>query len=95
MDDDRESPSYHLMEMLEERGAIVSFNDPYIPIIRPSREYSKYAGRKSVEVSNGFDLILIATAHDTYKDIDFGGWNIPVVDTRNIVGKNGGFVYKA
>ncbi len=49
VDDDRESPSYRLMEKLEEMGAEVSYNDPYIPVIRPSREYARYAGRRSVE----------------------------------------------
>ena len=34
VDDDRESPSYRLMEKLEEMGAIVSYNDPYIPAIK-------------------------------------------------------------
>jgi UDP-N-acetyl-D-glucosamine dehydrogenase len=95
VDDDRESPSYHLMEMLEQRGAVVSYNDPYIPTIRPSREFSKYAGKESVEVSDAFDLILVSTAHDAYKEIDFEALRIPVIDTRNIVGKNGRFVYKA
>ena len=39
MDDDREFPSYRLMEKLEEFGAVVSCNDLYIPVIRPSRGY--------------------------------------------------------
>ena len=30
VDDDRESPSYRLLEKLEEMGAVVSYNDPYI-----------------------------------------------------------------
>ncbi len=85
VDDDRESPSYHLMELLEEHGAKVSYNDPYIPAIRPSREFSKFAGRKSAQISPEFDLILIATDHDEYKNIDLGALNIPVVDTRNIL----------
>ena len=45
VDDDRESPSYHLMEKLEERGATVSYNDPFIPEIRPSREYARLCGK--------------------------------------------------
>jgi len=85
VDDDRESPSYRLMEKLEEMGADVSYNDPYIPVITLTREYAKYAGKKSVEISNRFDLILIATAHDEYKQIDFKSLAIPVVDTRNII----------
>jgi len=95
VDDDRESPSYHLIEKLEERGASVSYNDPYIPTIRPTREFPKFAGRKSVEISNAFDLILIATAHDEYKKINFEQFTVPVVDTRNIVVRKSGRVYKA
>ncbi len=85
VDDDRESPSYHLMEKLEERGAVISYNDPYIPVIRPSREFSKFAGRKSVPVTKGYDLFLVATAHDEYKKMDFGPFDTPIVDTRHVV----------
>ena len=95
VDDDRESPSYHLIEKLEERGASVSYNDPYIPTIKPTREFPKFAGRKSVEISNAFDLILIATAHDEYRKINFEQFTVPVVDTRNIVARKSGGAYKA
>lgn len=85
VDDDRESPSYRLIEKLEELGAEVSYNDPYIPVIRPSREYAKFAGRRLQKIDNKYALILISTAHDEYRDIDFTALNIPVVDTRNIL----------
>jgi len=90
VDDDRESPSYHLIEKLEEQGAVVSYNDPYIPVIKPSREFAKYAGRKSTPISDdGFDLILVATPHDEYKKLNWASFKAPIVDTRNIVdGKN-------
>jgi UDP-N-acetyl-D-glucosamine dehydrogenase len=85
VDDDRESPSYRLMEKLEEKGATVEYNDPYIPVIRPSREYSKYAGRTSVPITGAYDLVLVSTAHDEYKTVDFSRLGIPIVDTRNVV----------
>lgn len=85
VDDHREAPTYRLMEKLEQMGANVSYNDPYIPEIGMTREHAKYAGRKSVEISNSFDLLLIATAHDEYKKVDFKKLGIPIVDTRNIV----------
>ena len=85
VDDDRESPSYRLMEKLEELGAEVSFNDPYIPVIRLTREYAKYAGRQSQQIDNAYDLILISTAHDEYRDVDFAALKIPIVDTRNVL----------
>jgi len=39
VDDDRESPSYKLMELLMEKGANVTYNDPHIPALRPGRKY--------------------------------------------------------
>ncbi len=95
VDDDRESPSYHLMEKLEEKGGVVSYNDPYIPVIKHTREFPKFAGRKSAEISNAYDLILVATAHDEYKKVDFDRFNVPIVDTRNVVSRKSGHVYKA
>ena len=47
VDDDRESPSYRLLEKLEELGAKVDYNDPYVPVIKPTREFSKF-GRPQV-----------------------------------------------
>jgi UDP-N-acetyl-D-glucosamine dehydrogenase len=73
------------MEILEKFGAHVSYNDPFIPEIRSSREFSKYAGKTSVEISSEYDVFLILTAHSVYKEIDFFKFNIPIVDTRNIL----------
>ena len=93
VDDYRESPSFHLMHKLEERGATVSYNDPFIPEIGRTREFPKFAGRKSVPVSDDYDLILVATAHDQYREIDFSALSCPVVDSRNMV--NNGRAVKA
>lgn len=91
VDDDRESPSYVLMEKLEAKGATVAYHDPYVPIIRPTREHAHFAGRASVpfptstEATQIYDLILISTAHDEYRRQDFSAFEIPIVDTRNCV----------
>lgn len=95
VDDARESPSYHLMEKLEALGATVDYHDPYIPVILPSREFSKYAGRRSVPPGGDCDAILIATPHDEYRAMDFAAFGVPVVDTRNIVQGGGPWLYKA
>nr|NIP99751.1 nucleotide sugar dehydrogenase [Nitrospinaceae bacterium]NIR53879.1 nucleotide sugar dehydrogenase [Nitrospinaceae bacterium]NIS84293.1 nucleotide sugar dehydrogenase [Nitrospinaceae bacterium]NIT81100.1 nucleotide sugar dehydrogenase [Nitrospinaceae bacterium]NIU43382.1 nucleotide sugar dehydrogenase [Nitrospinaceae bacterium] len=42
IDDDRESPSYKIMEKLLQYGAEVDFNDPYIPSIGTKREYPQF-----------------------------------------------------
>ncbi|MFP4398089.1 MAG: nucleotide sugar dehydrogenase [Desulfonatronovibrio sp.] len=95
VDDDRESPTYRIMELLEKQGARVSYNDPFVPEIRPSREYSQYAGRKSSPVSGDYDLIILCTAHNEYKDIEPGRLKSPVLDTRGLWPEMPGKVYKA
>jgi UDP-N-acetyl-D-glucosamine dehydrogenase len=95
VDDDRESPSYRLMEKLEHLGAVVGYNDPFIPVIRPSREYAKFAGRRSVPVNGDHDLLLVATAHDDYRSMDLLSFGVPVVDTRNLVREESRLLYKA
>ena len=95
VDDDRESPSYVLTEKLEAKGAQVSYNDPYVPEIRLTREHPHLAGRKSVDITEDYDCILLATHHDEYKAFDFSGFKCPVVDTRNCVSKHPRKYYRA
>jgi UDP-N-acetyl-D-glucosamine dehydrogenase len=83
VDDDRESPSYILIEKLEDKGAKVDYHDPYVPAIRPSREHSHLAGRKSVPIDTACDMLLISTAHAPFKTYDFSKLKVPLVDTRN------------
>jgi len=85
VDDERESPSFVLIEKLEAKGAEVMFHDPFVPSIRPSREHPKLAGRKSSAIATDCDLVLIATAHAPFKTHDFSGLKVPLVDTRNCV----------
>src|SRR5207244_2626717 len=66
VDDERESPSYVLMKLLTERGAEVAYYDPYVPVIKPTREHPQFAGRKSVQwhratIENFDDWLLLYT----------------------------------
>ena len=84
IDDLRESPSLVLIELLEAKGAIVSYHDPHIPVIPPTREHAAFAGRRSVEVSAAFDVLLLSTAHRGY-DARLLSHGVPMVDTRNVL----------
>ena len=87
VDDDRESASYHLMDLLHQRGASVSYHDPHVPVIRPSRDHANWAGTHSVpwnrETISDFDLALISTAHETVNYQELADWAQCIVDTRN------------
>jgi UDP-N-acetyl-D-glucosamine dehydrogenase len=95
IEDDRESPSYVIMEILEQKGSNVYYNDPYIPKIKHTRHHDALAGRQSVAVTDAYDAVVICTAHDEYKTMDFSQFAIPVIDTRNCVSKRNGKYYRA
>jgi UDP-N-acetyl-D-glucosamine dehydrogenase len=87
VDDDRESPTYHVWEILEKKGAKVSYFDTYCPVVRPSRDHSRFAGIKSVALKDinrrNFDAAIILTAHDNVNH-DLIAKKLPlVVDSRN------------
>jgi len=86
VDDDRESPTYKLIEKFEALGAKVEYHDPFVPVIPMTREHAVYAGRKSIaEIAADYDLIVLSTGHDAYKSFDFSSYPMPLVDTRNAV----------
>lgn len=87
VDDDRESPSYHLLDLLTERGAKVSYYDPYVPVIRPTREHPHWTGTRSVEwkreLLSTYDAVIIATNHQAVNYQDLADCVKCIVDTRN------------
>jgi UDP-N-acetyl-D-glucosamine dehydrogenase len=89
VDDDRESPSYVLMDLLTARGAEVSYHDPQVPVIKPTREHPHWTGTKSVKWNrktiSAFDAVLIATAHDAVNYSQLADWARRIVDTRNVM----------
>lgn len=84
IDDTRESPSAELMQLLRDKGAIIFYSDPYVPVFPKKREY--YFDLKSLTINpqslSQMDCVLIATDHD-YFDYDMIQKNSKiVVDTR-------------
>jgi len=88
VDDDRESVTFEIMEMLEEQGAEVDYNDPYISTIKPRREYRQFIGKQSVDLDqlNSYDLAIILTDHSVYDYENIVKNAKQVVDTRNACG---------
>ncbi len=90
VDDVRESPSVTLIELLQQRGAKVSYHDPFIPSGKPMREHS-IEHMRSVPLTPAtlkkVDCVLIATDHSNV-DYDMVCKHAPlVVDTRNATGR--------
>jgi UDP-N-acetyl-D-glucosamine dehydrogenase len=93
IDDTRESPALVIIERLEQRGAVVSFHDPLLAEIPPTREHARLAGRRSTPLTAaaaaGFDAAIICTDHDAV-DYALLVEHCPiVVDTRNACARRG------
>src|SRR5438045_8635537 len=85
VDDVRESPALEIMELLQHKGAVLSYSDPYIPRLHKMRAYD-FSHMSSVELTSdtmkNHDLALITTDHTNF-DYQFIVDHAPlVVDTR-------------
>ncbi|MAX26409.1 MAG: UDP-N-acetyl-D-glucosamine dehydrogenase [Phycisphaeraceae bacterium] len=68
VDDIRESPSFEIIEKLQELGGDVYYNDPHVPATHKMREYDLQM--ESVELTadtlKQYDCVVIATNHEAY-----------------------------
>lgn len=93
----RESPALKIFELLEEKGVIVEYYDPYVPKTGPHRKYPEielesieYSAKKIAE----YDLVLLLTDHTNLPYDDILKHAKAIVDTRNAFPKKSPKVYK-
>ncbi|HVT10199.1 MAG TPA: nucleotide sugar dehydrogenase [Polyangia bacterium] len=80
IDDVRESPALDIIELLERRGAEVSYTDPYAPTLRIGEHEMKSV---PIETAGTYDCVVITTDH---RNVDYAALCERaqlVVDTRN------------
>jgi UDP-N-acetyl-D-glucosamine dehydrogenase len=83
IDDLRESPSLTIIELLQHRGAVVEYNDPFIPFAGQGRKYALNKTSTPLERIPEFDCVVIATDHTQYDYQDIVSKAQLVVDARN------------
>ena len=80
--DCRESPALDVMRMLSDKGALLSYNDPFVPTLRINGN-----ALKSIELTSdnieGQDCIIILTDHTAYDFRRITAASKLIVDTRN------------
>jgi UDP-N-acetyl-D-glucosamine dehydrogenase len=86
VEDMRESPSVELMEILRDKGAMVDYSDPHVPVFPRMREH--YFDLRSVELNPqtiaSYDVVLLATAHSAFDYELIRQYAALVVDTRGV-----------
>ena len=83
IDDLRESPSLTVIELQREKGAVVSYNDPYFPSVGRGRQYDLNMISAPLDDLAQFDAVVIVTDHSTYDYRAIVEQSQLVVDTRN------------
>src|SRR5580658_6201080 len=83
VDDLRESPSLTIIELLRQKGAIVSYNDPFFPYVGRGRHYDLDMHCVPLDDLKQYDCVLIVTDHSDYDYERIVHESRLVVDTRN------------
>lgn len=83
IDDLRESPSLTIIELLREKGAVVSYNDPFFPTVGHGRHYALNMTNTPLENLGQYDAVMIVTDHTSYDYKAIVEQAKLVVDTRN------------
>jgi UDP-N-acetyl-D-glucosamine dehydrogenase len=88
--DDRESPCYHIMDLLAKKGAEVEYHDEHVPRIPPG--HGPWAGRSSMAWSepnlSTFDAAIVCTAHPGVHYEQLADHVPLIIDACNVVPKN-------
>jgi UDP-N-acetyl-D-glucosamine dehydrogenase len=97
VDDMRESPALKIIELLAHEGAVVSYHDPHVPELRPTRKYTfdMKSAPLNAETLEAADCVLLITDHH---DVDYelvSEKSDLIVDTRNKLPKVRGNVLDA
>lgn len=81
IDDMRESPALKVIEHLEENGAEVVYNDPYVPSFKQNgKEYVSVEWENAIENA---DIVIITTDHSCYNYDEIVKKSKIFYDTRN------------
>lgn len=86
VDDMRESPSVHLMEMLRERGAQLSYADPHVPVFPKMREHNFELSATGLtpDVLAAQDAVILATDHAAFDYVMIREHAPLIIDARGV-----------
>ena len=88
VDDIRESPALDLLHLLRERGAVLSYTDPFVPKLA-AKEWHNGIDLTHVDVTKSateeFDCVVVVTDHTKFDYAQLQRVGKVVVDTRNAV----------
>jgi UDP-N-acetyl-D-glucosamine dehydrogenase len=98
IDDMRESPALDVMSVLQQKGAVVSYADPFVPVL-DARHWAGGRTLHSVDTLDAatlkqFDCVVIITDHTAFDYRSFVQHATLIVDTRNAIKDRAPHVYR-
>jgi UDP-N-acetyl-D-glucosamine dehydrogenase len=88
VDDIRESPALDVIGLLEQKGAVVSYHDPYIPYLH-HEGWEKERVVDQLAAVQSSDCVVVITNHSSYSYDELLANAALIVDTRNALGDIG------
>jgi len=97
IDDFRESPALDVLGALEQKGAVVSYHDPYVPLL-PAHDWPGKRDLKSVALTDdalkAADCVVIVTDHKKFDCDHIRKTAKLIVDSRNAIKGSFAHVFK-
>ncbi len=97
VDDMRESPSVEIMKLLQARGGLVDYSDPYVPVFKKMRKYS--FNLESIDLTpetvSSYDCLVIATNHDDFNYKLISQHAHLIIDARGVYRESAEHIIKA
>ena len=85
IDDERESPALEIIDTVTAKGGLVSYNDPYIPMIKTHNGVSLKSIELTPETLSRADVVVITTNHRDYDSDFIMKHSNLIVDLRNVM----------
>lgn len=85
IDDERESPALEIIDTVTAKGGLVSYNDPYIPMIKTHKGVSLKSIELTPETLTQADVVVITTNHRDYDPNFIMKHANLIVDLRNVI----------
>jgi UDP-N-acetyl-D-glucosamine dehydrogenase len=100
IDDMRESPSLKLIEIFREKGAVVEYYDPLVPMLPKTRKYNFKMNSVNLtkEKLRSYDVVVLSTDHSVFDYKFIAAQSGIIIDTRNAFDARGiksGKIFKA
>ena len=97
VDDMRESPAVEIMEMIRERGGIVAYADPHVPVFPKLRGHHFDLSSTPLDAASlgSFDAVVLTTDHDRFDYELIRRAATQIIDTRGRYREPGKHIIRA